>query len=741
MQGTQPSTQLPAAPGTAQQVAGTARPSRHPMPSGGSKPLCPPCAQHSWREPRLEPRATWTREARWFVTHVYVTMNYCSWQRAGRLGAAWKHWGSNRTCTDQQHESAAESKPNSAEESLSSTNRKLISPIVISQMIDEKKSKENCPALLMQAVTPQPGACHTKQSLANHGSVNINSTFTVLPSRLEIQTSLDDTTSPPDCPITDGKRCQKQQKGFASITITARRVTEGSVDPTCGPRAVPKPRAVSPTSSKIPSALHQRLSLDQANPKVPSSGVSDCCSKLGKELHKRFFSHRNGENGVGLQSSDGREKVPPSFISSVHLQVSQQCLNTVYYIDKSLNVCLDRPRIRCQKTYRSALSLNINCSSSRLTADGVDGIGNGESTAKILQIKLLGENKAPRRTNRSARLTERNVINKQTTNEGYLVTKCPLTRVCASELPASGHVPNGPNCTATTKQDDDKLSGSYRTTFSLHLSNSSGEAGKQMLSGSQKKQCTMSRRSTMASATFLDTTLRKTTTAANDGTPKKSDPSKDTSTSKEIQTQGVLKPKMSVSNCDCQSCGSSGKMEQHEEEEEQAQASQEALSSAHWPSVTRETRVLAEPGVGSEPEEGSPASLTLKEALEIHKPQFISSSQERLKKLEHMMQQRKAQQSNAAVSTPRKLSSVSSSNKKKQYTVPDPLSDNLFKPKERFIPEKEMHMRSKRIYDNLPEVKKKQEEKRKRVIIQSNRKRVEIFKKQLLDQLLQRNTE
>lgn len=34
-----------------------------------------------------------------------------------------------------------------------------------------------------------------------------------------------------------------------------------------------------------------------------------------------------------------------------------------------------------------------------------------------------------------------------------------------------------------------------------------------------------------------------------------------------------------------------------------------------------------------------------------------------------------------------------------------------------------------RIYNNLPEVKKKQEEKQKRIILQSNRKRVEIFKK------------
>ncbi|NWX33571.1 CJ090 protein, partial [Notiomystis cincta] len=131
------------------------------------------------------------------------------------------------------------------------------------------------------------------------------------------------------------------------------------------------------------------------------------------------------------------------------------------------------------------------------------------------------------------------------------------------------------------------------------------------------------------------------------------------------------------------------------------------------------------------------------EALEIHNPQFISRSQKRLRRLEHMVQLRRAQQREAAPSTPRrsKRCSTPTSSRRKQFTIPDPLSDNLFKPKERVIPEKEMHMRSKRIYDNLPEVKKKQEEKQKRIIIQSNRLRVEMFKKQLLDQLLHRNTE
>ncbi|NXU39690.1 CJ090 protein, partial [Drymodes brunneopygia] len=133
----------------------------------------------------------------------------------------------------------------------------------------------------------------------------------------------------------------------------------------------------------------------------------------------------------------------------------------------------------------------------------------------------------------------------------------------------------------------------------------------------------------------------------------------------------------------------------------------------------------------------------LQEALEMHNPQFISRSQKRLKRLELMVQLRRAQQREAPPSTPRarRLSCTSTSSRKKQFTIPDPLSDNLFKPKERVIPEKEMHMRSKRIYDNLPEVRKKQEEKQKRIILQSNRLRVEMFKKQLLDQLLHRNTE
>ncbi|CAN0263750.1 unnamed protein product [Bubo scandiacus] len=743
------------------------------MPSGGGKTPCPRCARHSRVDFQVKPYAKWTRETQSFVTQMYLTINYSSWKKTGCFGLTQKQWGvdGQMTCTGLRRESAAERKSSSTKESLPSQNTTLISPIVISQMIDENKSKENWPALPMQSTIPQPSAYHTKQSLANHGSDNINRAFMVLPSRLEIQASLDDTTSSSDSPAAEEKQCQNQQKGFASITVTARRVAAGSDDPARGPGAVQEPNATSPTSSRVPPVLHLWSPPSHASQRASPLKISESCSQLGEEPRKRLFDPGN-KNSMGLQSSDGREKGPPSFISCVHLQVSQQCPNTIYYLDKSLNVCIDQPRIKCQKIHRSTLSFNINCSLSRLTADGVDGIANGEPITEIFQTKLLGENKTPLRSNLSADLTENNVINKEKTNEGSLGSKYPLQSVFVSELPAFVDIPRGPNNVVTAKKDDVKQSGSYHTTFSLQLPNSSDEAGTQMLSGSKKQQCTTGRSSTTASGSLPDTTSRKAIAAATDGSSKKTGPSKGTSKFKEIQAEGILKPKMSVSSSMCnikassrilseenvhrqnqllksdyEFCGSSDKIKQRkEEEDERERASRITLSTARSPDVTREKNdAFTRPEIGSQPQKTPPAPWTLREALEIHKPQFISRSQERLKRLEHMVQLRKAQQSDAPASNQgalvRKLSSASTSSKKKQYTIPHPLSDNLFRPKERFIPEKEMHMRSKRIYNNLPEVKKKQEEKQKRIIIQSNRLRVEIFKKQLLDQLLQRNTE
>ncbi|KAG8435495.1 hypothetical protein GDO86_013433 [Hymenochirus boettgeri] len=140
-----------------------------------------------------------------------------------------------------------------------------------------------------------------------------------------------------------------------------------------------------------------------------------------------------------------------------------------------------------------------------------------------------------------------------------------------------------------------------------------------------------------------------------------------------------------------------------------------------------------------------PEIMSLQKALEHHRPDFISNSQERVQKLELMAQRRKIQQiplSENSISSPvQKLPEKASYSRKKLFTVPLPLSDNLFKPKERTISEKEMQQRSKRIYNSLPEVKRKKEEEEKKMITQSNRMRAELFKKKLLNQILQRNAD
>ncbi|XP_029377682.1 (E2-independent) E3 ubiquitin-conjugating enzyme FATS [Echeneis naucrates] len=129
-------------------------------------------------------------------------------------------------------------------------------------------------------------------------------------------------------------------------------------------------------------------------------------------------------------------------------------------------------------------------------------------------------------------------------------------------------------------------------------------------------------------------------------------------------------------------------------------------------------------------------TLSLKEALELFKPDFISRSQGRVRRLERRARRRRALQD----SNPDWVQGLGEerSKRKGNCTTPDPLSDNLFKPRERSISGREMQLRSRRIYNKLPEVTKKKEEEKRRAVSQTNRLRVEVFKKRLLDQILQR---
>ncbi|KAG7512814.1 hypothetical protein JOB18_040563 [Solea senegalensis] len=129
-------------------------------------------------------------------------------------------------------------------------------------------------------------------------------------------------------------------------------------------------------------------------------------------------------------------------------------------------------------------------------------------------------------------------------------------------------------------------------------------------------------------------------------------------------------------------------------------------------------------------------TLSLREALELFRPDFITRSQGRVRRLEQRARRRRALQG----SNPDLLQGLREDPGKprRNCTTPHPLSDNLFKPRERSISGREMQLRSRRIYNKLPEVTKKKEEEKKKTESQTNRLRAEVFKKKLLDQILQR---
>ncbi|XP_078202882.1 (E2-independent) E3 ubiquitin-conjugating enzyme FATS isoform X8 [Callithrix jacchus] len=562
------------------------------------------------------------------------------------------------------------------QETLASQNTKMISSMVMSQMIDESKSRENRASLPLQCAMAQSRGRHTKPSLANRSGVSIHRAFPFLPGTLGIPTPSDELGPGTELPPKEESPCEGPHRGFASITITARRVgtpASALVWGTVGDSLCPKCRAED-TLFRAPPALangphpgrHRRAfactefsrNSSEVRLKVPEAPTGLC------ERREAWVTHADDKETNFSPDTPLSGKSPLVFSSCVHLRVSQQCPTSIYYVDKSLSIPFEQPQIASPKMHRSVLSLNLNCSSHRLTADGVDGIVNGEpiSTAPKQELEEGDQDLLGQRWNPGLQ-------------ESHL-----------KEAPSLGRVHLG---TGTCSWSD-----------SFPLEN----------------------------AEFADM-------GTNQVTVRKGikDHEAHCHASGHANQLSIHIPGWSYRAGDYTCCDLVVKIKEWKKSEDPAtpEPSPAAPSPAH-------PEGAGSPGLSedcSEPQQMPARSLTLQEALEVRKPQFISRSQERLKKLEHMVQQRKAQKADLR----QKQSLLPVRTSKKQFTIPHPSSDNLFKPKERYISEKEMHMRSKRIYNNLPEVKKKKEEQRKRVILQSNRLRAEVFKKQLLDQLLQRN--
>ncbi|XP_021799529.2 (E2-independent) E3 ubiquitin-conjugating enzyme FATS isoform X4 [Papio anubis] len=607
--------------------------------------------------------------------------DHSAWERNESLSNAGLrdnyHSTSDQIALKNLQSDVTEAKSDFTKETLASQNTKMISSLVISQMIDENKPRENRTSLPLPCTIGQARAHHTKQSLANRSGVNIHRAFALLPGRLGIPAPSDEPGPETELPPKEESPCGGPRRGFASITITARRVgppASALLWGTVGDSLCPKCRAED-TLLQAPPALangthpdrHQRSfactefsgNSSVVRLKIPEAHTGLC------ERRKYWVTHVDDKGTSFSPDTPLSGKSPLVFSSCVHLRVSQQCPNSIYYVDKSLSVPIEPPQIASPKMHRSVLSLNLSCSSHRLTADGVDGLVNREPISGALKQELVEG--------------DQDLVG-QRWNPG-------LQESHLKETPSLGRVQLG--------------TGACPWSGSFPLENTE-----------------------LANVGANQVTVRKG----------EKDHATHCHASGHANQLSIHIPGWSYRAGDYTCCDLVVKIKECKKSEDPTTPEPATAAPSPAPPETAGSPGLSEDC--SEPQQMPTRSLTLQEALEVRKPQFISRSQERLKKLEHMVQQRKAQRKE---DLRQKQSVLPIRTSKKQFTVPHPLSDNLFKPKERCISEKEMHMRSKRIYNNLPEVKKKKEEQRKRVILQSNRLRAEVFKKQLLDQLLQRN--
>ncbi|XP_075865823.1 (E2-independent) E3 ubiquitin-conjugating enzyme FATS isoform X1 [Microcebus murinus] len=597
--------------------------------------------------------------------------DHSAWERNESLsntGLRDNHYSTNDQIALKNLQSeVTEKKPHFTKESLASQNTKMISSIVISQLIDENnKSRDRGAVLPLPCAISRPPARHLKQSLANRSGVNIHRVFALLPGRLGIPTLADERGPERELPPKEENPCGGPQKGFASITITARRVGPPAstlVWGTVGGPLCPRCGAQDPLLQDPPALA------ESAHPRQhPAFSSNGSAVRLQvPEAHARLCEGReywvtHVDDKETRFSSDAAPpgKGPLVFSSCVHLGVSRQCPDSAYYLHKPLSDPAGQPQIAGPQTHRSVLSLTLNCSSHRLTADGADGLANGEPIGRALTPELTQGSQSLLGPRWDPGVQESRLKGNPSLGRVHLETgPCPWS---SSPPPGNTEFAGvGTNQVTLRKGTGDHATRCHpsgrASQLSIHIPGWSYTAG---------------------DYTCCDLVVKIR------GCKKSEDPT--------TPEPSPAPPAGPESPAPCED--------------------------------------------GSEPQQTPANALTLQEALEVRKPQFISRSQERLKKLEHMAQQRRAQRKE---NPGQKQSLLPVRANKKQFTVPHPLSDNLFKPKERCISEKEMHMRSKRIYNNLPEVKKKKEEQRKRLILQSNRLRAEVFKKQLLDQLLQRN--
>ncbi|KAM6076224.1 centrosome-associated protein ALMS1 isoform 3-T3 [Chlamydotis macqueenii] len=129
--------------------------------------------------------------------------------------------------------------------------------------------------------------------------------------------------------------------------------------------------------------------------------------------------------------------------------------------------------------------------------------------------------------------------------------------------------------------------------------------------------------------------------------------------------------------------------------------------------------------------------LTLQEALAVHRPDFISRSGERVKRLKLVMEERRIQ----SVAQSKQEGLLDPPEKGKGYGNANHVLTDRGLPiqeKKRAIPKSEMVQRSKRIYEQLPEVQKKREEEKRKLEYNSYRLKARLYKTKITSRVLGR---
>ncbi|XP_053063012.1 (E2-independent) E3 ubiquitin-conjugating enzyme FATS isoform X3 [Acinonyx jubatus] len=614
----------------------------------------------------------------------------------------------------------------SKQETLASQNPKMISSVVISQLIDENKSKANR-AALPAPCAPALHARPAKPSRATRSGVSISRAFALLPGKRAIQTPARKPGPDPELPSNEEKPCSGPQRGFASITITARRVGpparalawEAVGDPLCTKCAAQgallgDPSA--PAGGTYPRPHHGPFACAEFSRncsavtlKLPETHPRPCG---GHECWVTNVDNREDGFPTGAPRSGKR---PLVFSSCIHLRVSQQCPNSIYYLDRSLSVPIEQPQLAGPKMHRSVLSFHLKCSSHRLTPDGVDGTENGGPMSRALKPELAEGNQTLLGPRWNPGLHKSPLKENPLPEQVHLrPSACAWSGSPLLENTAFSEV--GANQVTGRKGKGDcaaRHAGDGANQLSIHIPGWSYTAVEtKVFSGSSKKQQGEAR--TTLSAPPVAQKLVKDFLPEGCSSPSNTCQSSNFSEPSESRQQSVLKSRILFPGffCPLQDVCTSPQEDNGVQVEREFPKGDYKCCDLVVKIKECRKREEPEPAPPERPEtpdlsedcseyQQTPAgSLTLQEALEVRKPQFISRSQERLKKLEHMIQQRKAQRKENLA---QKQSLFPVRADKKQFTVPHPLSDNLFKPKERYISEKEMHLRSKRFSESVSE--------------------------------------